>query len=373
MFPALFYFTQNPYNLSSVCVLSESLVNQGSESKGECKMTGGLTIEQESKNAEEVFKQVLEEARKSSGNPEDLAPSTIMAEKPILDKAESTEEETEAETTDSNLSDSIPDFTESKLKDDLTYWKDRFEVVQGKYNAEVPRIAAENKELREQISQLAKTVDDLKLRAKQSETNTSETNSAISTIKAELGDSVAKALSDLIDAKAGNISKSYEEKASNLENRVQDNLKRQALTEKQIYIKDLKTMVPDLEKKNSDPKWRRWLMNTAPLSRGRTYQQLLDEANSSMDAGGVAEIFNSCPVFQNGHTRKEKPNIEDIIEPAKPKPGKHSDVGEKKIYSKAEVDKFRKDVLEGRYARDETTRQKLDAEYSNAFLEDRIR
>lgn len=330
-------------------------------------MAGGLTIEEEVRKAEETFGQIIAEA-KGATNPASAAPEPEGEQVTTPDKTELA------------ASDSIPNIDNEKTKDESKYWKDRFDVVQGKLNAEVPRLHAsnkelsvENKELRGQLSELSKTVERLKSRAEQDDSNASEIQNAIATIKQELGEPAAKALNALIESKTGSIARSYEEKANTIESRIEDSHKRQILTERQTYMKELKSLVPDLEKKNSDPRWLSWLMDIAPLSRGRTYQQLLDEANSSLDASSVAELFSSCPAFKNGNTSKEKPRIEDIIEHGKTKPGKTSGIEEKKIYSKSEVERFRKDVLQGRYNDREKERLALDAEYSKAFLEDRVK
>ena len=101
-----------------------------------------------------------------------------------------------------------------------------------------------------------------------------------------------------------------EEKVSRLEKRVQDNAERQILTEKQAYVNNLNRLIPDWIEKNKNPKWLEWLSSPAPFSRGKTYQQLLDEANSNMDANGVAEIFNAFFVPSNSNGKKA--NIQEI-------------------------------------------------------------
>lgn len=260
-----------------------------------------------------------------------------------------------------------------KVEDENTEtWKHKYDVLIGKYNAEIPRISAENKELKSEIAELQKTIEDVqsKVVVKEASTKKEDVDSAVSIIERELGADVSSALNKLLDSRTGNIPKQYEEKVSRLEKKVENADKRQVLTEKQTYTNTLKQLIPDLVVKNDNPKFLEFLSNVIPFSGGKTYEQRLHEADAQNDASGVSEIFDAF--FTPSKSNGMKHNIEEILEPGKPKPGK-TNVEEEKTYTKAEIKQFNQDVVRGKYTGKDELRQKLEAEYTRAQLEDRVR
>ena len=251
-------------------------------------------------------------------------------------------------------------------------WKHKYEVLIGKYNAEIPRISAENKDLKSQIADLQKAIEDVqsKVTVKEESVKKEDIASSISVIERELGVDVSSALNRLLDSKTGNIPKQYEEKVSRLEKKVENTDKRQMLTEKQTYFNTIKQLIPDLITKNENPKFLEFLSNVIPATGGKTYEQRLHEAEELNDAFGVAEIFNLFYVPSKSNGKKH--NIEEILEPGKPKP-KSPNIEEKKIYTKAEIKQFNQDVVRGKYTGKDELRQKLEDAHTLAILEDRVR
>ncbi len=323
-------------------------------------MAGGLpsVVEKEGKEADELLRQIVE-AQKASENIEKSAPEPEKTQESIPIK-----------------SDSEPKEQQEKIEDENTEtWKHKYDVLIGKYNAEIPRISHENKELKNQITELQNTINDIqtKFNAKIQEEKTVEPNKevdlAISIINRELGTEVSGALSKLLDSKTGNIPKKYEEKVSRLEKQVKDTTERQVLTEKQAYNQTLNRLIPNLIEKNKNTKWLGFLSGTVPFSGGKTYQDVLNEANNNMDALRVAEIFDAFYNPSNG----KKHDIEEILEPGKPKPNKTTSIGEKKIYSQKEIDEFYLDVRRGKYTTREAERMKIAKDIDLAATEGRIR
>ena len=316
-------------------------------------------VEKEGKEADELLRQIVE-AQKASENTEKSTPESEKTPESIPVKSDSEPKEQPEKVEDEN---------------DET-WKHKYDVLIGKYNAEIPRVSHENKELKNQIDELQNTINDIqtKFDAQLQEVRNVEPNKevdlAISIIDRELGTEVSGALSKLLDSKTGNIPKKYEEKVSRLEKQIKNTTERQVLTEKQVYNQNLNRLIPNLVEKNNNPKWLEFLSGIVPFSGGRTYQNILDAAHQNLDALGVAEIFDSfySPSKSNG----KKHDIEEILEPGKPKPNKTSSIGEKKIYSKKEIDEFYLDVRQGKYATKDAERKKIEKDIDLAITEGRI-
>ena len=251
-------------------------------------------------------------------------------------------------------------------------WKHKHDVIAGRYKIDYERIKAEKEGLKSQIAELQKAIEDVqsKVVVKEESAKKEDVASSISVIERELGVDVSNALNKLLDSKTGNIPKQYEEKVSRLEKKVENTDKRQVLTERQTYTNTLKQLIPGLITKNDNPKFLDFLSNVVPFSGGKTYEQRLHEADTQNDATGVAEIFNAfyTPSKSNG----KKHDIEEILEPGKPKP-RSPVVEEKKIYTKAEIKQFDQDVVRGKYNGKDKERMQLEEEYTLARLEGRVR
>lgn len=251
-------------------------------------------------------------------------------------------------------------------------WKHKYEVLIGKYNAEIPRMATENKDLKSQIAELQEAIKEVqsKVAGKEASAKKEDVDSAVAIIKRELGEDVSGALNKLLDSKTASVPKQYEEKVSRLEQKVENTDKRQTLTEKQAYTNTLNQLIPGLITKNENPKFLEFLSEVVPFSGGKTYEQRLHEADAQKDAYGVAEIFNAF--YGAPKSNGKKPDIEEFLEPGKPKP-KSPNIEEKKIYTKAEIKQFDQDVVRGKYTGKDELRQKLEEEHTRAILEGRVR
>lgn len=346
----------------------------------------GLKLEAQIKEAEEALRQAVGGIEDSDKTNDLKATESTDAKQPIPEEKDadvSAEKEP-----GSGLKEPIEEKKAITETGEET-WEHRYNVLKGKEYAEVPRMAAEIRELktekndlRTQLSELQKTITELqsKVSSKENESSAKELDDVFSVIKEQLGEPATDALNKLIEMRAKDIAKitsrSFEDKARELEGKVKENSEKLVYTDKGLYLKELKSLIPELEKKNSSLAWKRWLSKPAPLGRGRTYQDLLDEANSAYDSSGVAEIFTAAAkegIFDNGAHKIPKPNLDEVIEPGSPKSSKTSKFEEKKFYKRSEIDKFYKDVVQGKYSEQEKERLALDEEYTAALLEGRVR
>lgn len=179
---------------------------------------------------------------------------------------------------------------------DAAYWRQRFETMQGKYNAEVPRLHSQVREQGDQLSQLTGRLDQL---TRQAVPPTEQTQPLITANDEE------RFGADLIDAMRRVVrdeTKAYSRRFENLEgvartvsakaDRVGTVEQHLAATREERFYEVLVGAVPDWEAVNVDPRWLKWLAELDPMA-GRTRQQLLDEAMAALDARRVVAAFGA--------------------------------------------------------------------------------
>lgn len=329
------------------------------------------------KSADELVRQMSEDAKKASEIPEKQASLDRPSSTPIPGKSDSVSKEpaTDGEKTQVTTG-------EERIYDrELELWKQRYLTLQSKYDAEVPRYAAEKRELKEENHELSSKIEDLqnKFRGLEENINTKQQsiveNSVVESLTEQLGsESVSNLknfIASIVKEEITRYDKTIQDKVKTVESKVDSGTQKQALSEKQRYIRDLKLAMPDIYEKNANPDWKIWLTSIVPYSRGKSWQDLLDEAHAAYDVDGVMEIFNACPAFKNKNGNG-KPKEGPPVEPPK-RPGSSPVEEEKKYYSKKEYDQFYQDAARGKYVSDEKTYQKLDGEFTKAMLEGRIR
>lgn len=201
---------------------------------------------------------------------------------------------------------------EQKPADDGGEWKrkyealvaevgaDSFKSLQGKYSAEVPRMAAEiraykaeKQDLERQVQELKQQLENVTTPAPQQQ-DTGSIKEKVERIRDEFGDDAADLLAGLIQAQnaGGQQNPTGNDELTTLRKEV-DTLKHERqLTAKQQFDKDLLEAVPDWQAVNVDPAFHAWLAEHDPLS-GAMRQELLDDAAKRLDARRVAAIFNA--------------------------------------------------------------------------------
>lgn len=345
------------------------LANTSNEARSykEVNMAVGLItdrkLEEKEAQAEVAFAEMVK-AQKESENTGIPAPELENTEKTI---------EVEKATEPEKIEGTEKEVVGIKVEDENSEtWKHKHDVIAGRYKLDYDRIKTENEGLNTQIAELQKAIEDVqsKVTVKEETVRNEDLDSRFKRVKEHLGDETAEDLLKLMESKITNIPKQYEEKVSRLEKKVEDTGKRQVLTEKQAYNNTLKQLIPDLITKNENPKFLEFLSDVVPFSGGKTYEQRLHEADAQNDASGVAEIFNAfyTPSKSNG----KKHDIEEILEPNKPKPPK-TNIEEKKVYHKAEIKQFDQDVVRGKYTGRDKERTQLEADHTLAILEGRVR
>lgn len=173
-------------------------------------------------------------------------------------------------------------------------WKHKYNTLQGLFNAEMPKMQAQLRELSGQLGTLSTENQFLKAElAKKPEPTLKEagiiTDADRETFGAELVDLIERATSP-------NVRKTDVDQVLNrikeLELKLGNVSENQASANETAFWKNLTRNVPDWEAINTTDAWKAWLLEVDPIY-GMSRQAGLDVAFNRMDGERVATIFNT--------------------------------------------------------------------------------
>jgi DNA repair exonuclease SbcCD ATPase subunit len=166
-------------------------------------------------------------------------------------------------------------------------WEHKYRSAQGRYNAEVPRLHKQIKELSGEVAQLQQRLDQITATPAQPEI------SPVDELRAKYGEAYGDDLAKDTEALARAIATKELEKAAKrveeLERQMQET---QASGAQAQFFSTLAARVPNWQDVNAEQGWLAWLGEFDPLV-GATRQDVLDYAQSQADADRVAAIFET--------------------------------------------------------------------------------
>ena len=177
----------------------------------------------------------------------------------------------------------LPD---QQKKDDQ--WEHRYKVIEGKYRAEVPRLAADNRELRQKLDALTQELESLKSQA-------TKPNSSL--ISQEDREKYGDDLLDVMKRAAQEQVSAKDQEIAELKRRLDEVNHATTKSVEVGFYDQLGRLAPDWVTINSDENFLRWLDEYDELT-GKTRQDLLSEAEASRDAERVARFFTKWKASQ---------------------------------------------------------------------------
>lgn len=250
--------------------------------------------------------------------------------------------------------------------DGADYWEQRFKVMQGKYNAEVPA-------LQQEVSRLTAEM----AKAKQPAGNAVQR--AVSDLTPEEIEDYGPDLIAIIQRVAGGQASAanpaeLETLKTEIEGLKQNNQRSEqekAEQAREDFFRQLLQRIPDAVEINGLPAFHEWLSHMDTFS-GKERQQLLIEAQTANDAFRAAALFQA---FKDARPASAAPNPDRTIPPENVQPRSTrtdpTPPAEGKWWSNTEINEFYKDVALGkRYTKAEATA--IEQDISDAVAKGRI-
>jgi hypothetical protein len=249
-------------------------------------------------------------------------------------------------------------------------WEQKYKTLKGMYDAEVPRLHADLRDLKAQVDSLRKA----------SETKPAEPAKPAAAEKLVTDADVEAFGSDLIEVQRKVAREVAAEFRGELDAMRAENEKlREQLTSTGTQVSEasfeqrLYRMVPDFEAVNADPKWIAWLNEVDPLLRAPR-SSVAQQAFNRGDAEGVAHYVSMfkqtiAPVEQKADKTEE---LERQLQPNRGATSAPPTSQKGKVYTNADIEKmFRKATELGTKGQIDAAK-KLEAEIDAAFMEGRV-
>jgi hypothetical protein len=263
-------------------------------------------------------------------------------------------------------------------QDDET-WQQKYQTLQGMYNADVPRLNSQLQDISQRSQQMEQLIATMQA-APPPEPTPVPASSLTEAEVDEYGESI-----DIMRKVSQEIAGQYQKQISDLTAtvqqlqgsvvpRVEQIANDQAQNADQVFWSNLTTEVPNWREVNDNQDFQSWLLETDPLS-GLTRQTYLDDAQRNRDVARVSSFFTSwasvtgAKVAQPNRTASE---LEKQVTPGKGRNSGASQSGELKTYTPQDITKFFEKVRTGKFAGKEKERDAIERDIFAAQADGRI-
>ena len=311
-------------------------------------------VEAQLKEIEAIEKQLAEGQNPQPADPEPVEPTEPVDPKPADPAPKPVE--------------SKPAPAEPEVPEET--WQQKYKTLKGMYDAEVPRLHAELRDLKATVESLRKAT----------ETKPAEPPKPAAAEKLVTDEDVAAFGQDLIEVQrkvAREVAQEFRKDIEDL--RAENATLREQLTKTGTQVSEatfeqrLHRLVPDFDAVNTDPKWIEWLNEVDPLIRGPR-KIVAQEAFNRGDAEAVADYVKlfrqaTAPVEPTPQVAEE---LERQIQPSRSASSTQNASPKGKMYTTADITKmFNKVAMLGNQGKVDEAR-KLEAEIDAAYMEGRV-
>lgn len=262
--------------------------------------------------------------------------------------------------------------------DDDPKWKQKYKTLQGMYDAEVPRLHQQVKDLNSELTKLKETVESANKQAEEAKKDAEHErlrNLVTDEDRKEFGDDLIEVQRKVAREETAELLRQLEEIKSenaNLHNLLQQTGSKVSET---TFQQRLHHLVPDFEAVNTDPKWIQWLDESDPLLRAPR-RVVAERAYSEGDAEAVAHFVN---LFRESQAPKQESKkavdqeLESQIQPSKSASAKTPTSSAGKIYTNDQVRSMFVKVTQMNKVGKFDEARKLEAEIDSAYMQGRVR
>lgn len=257
----------------------------------------------------------------------------------------------------------------------------KYKTLQGMYNAEVPRLHAEKRELTNRVQQLEQLIATMNAKPAQqqapaqkliTEQDMEDYGDSIEVMRRVFREEMSSK-----DSEIGELRQLVRQMQGTVVPQVHQLSRSHAVSNEQRFWADLQTAVPDWQDVNGSAEFQSWLLEVDPLT-GIPRQTYLDDAQRNLDVRRVANFFSAwkgmtgVPDARTHREAQPASELERQVAPGKGRSGGSRPQGEAKTYSTDDIRKFFTDVQKGKYRGKEAERDRIERDIFAAQREGRI-
>jgi hypothetical protein len=261
----------------------------------------------------------------------------------------------------------------------------KYKTLQGMYNAEVPRLHSQNRDLQSRVQQMEQLLATLSAQTNSAPPATTEAKTYVTESDvADYGESievmrrVSREEMSSVMQKMSQIEKLLQQLQTNVVPQVQNPAQKQAMSAEQQFWTGLTEVVPSWRDVNNNPDFQSWLLQVDPFT-GVTRQTILEDAQKNLDVRRVGNFFTTwlevtgqANIAQSSERKSPASELERQVAPGKPRNGGAPTGNTAKTYSPADIQKFFEDVRKGKYKGKEAERDRIERDIFAAQRDNRI-
>lgn len=260
----------------------------------------------------------------------------------------------------------------------------KYKTLQGMYNAEVPRLHSQNKELQTRLQSMEQLLATMSAQQSNRANQVADAPLITDRDQEEYGESLdvmrRVTREELIPVaqKIVQLEKFIQQLQANVVPQVQNLAHRQAVSSEQQFWAQLTDFVPDWRGINDNPDFQSWLLQVDPLT-GVTRQTILEDAQKSLDVFRVGNFFKSwleltgqANVAQTNRRQATASELEKQVAPGRSRNTGTPTGTSAKNYSPDDIKTFFNDVRSGKYKGREAERDRIERDIFAAQREGRI-
>ena len=257
----------------------------------------------------------------------------------------------------------------------------KYRTLQGMYNAEVPRLHQQNRELQQRVQHMEQLLASLSAQTPAAPTSPQPAAEKL------ISDADVEAYGESLDVmrrvtreELGSVTQRLAQIEAMLRHvqadvvpQVHAVAQRQQVGAEQQFWADLAAGVPNFREINANEAFQTWLLEADPLT-GITRQTYLDDAQRSLDARRVANFFHTWSGM-NGQSvnRAAGSELERQVAPGRSRSaGMPAASDTAKVYTAQDIQKFFDDVRMGKYRGKDAERARIERDIFAAQRENRI-
>jgi len=260
----------------------------------------------------------------------------------------------------------------------------KWRTLQGMYNAEVPRLHSQNRELNGRVQQMEQLLASLSQQSSQPAQQTQVQPLVTENDVQEYGESidvmrrVTREELYPVAQKIAQLDQIIRSLQTSVVPQVQAVAHRQAMTAEQQFWSDLSGAAPNWREINDDHAFQSWLLEIDPLT-GISRQTYLEDAQRILDVRRVASFFQTwneltgkANVAQNTRRTATASELERQVAPGRSKNTGTPANNNAKTYSPDDIKGFFNDVRSGKYRGREAERDRIERDIFAAQRDGRI-
>jgi hypothetical protein len=263
----------------------------------------------------------------------------------------------------------------------------KYRTLQGMYNAEVPRLHQQNKDLQgriQQLEQLLATMTEAPANRQAQQAPTTVDRLVTDRDVEEYGESidvmrkVSREEYIPVAQKIAQMEQMLQRMQTQVVPQVNHLTQRQAQSAEQQFWAQLSMAVPVWREVNDNPDFQTWLLQADPLT-GISRQTVLEDAQRNLDVERVARFFGTwmeqsgyADIAQNSRQVSSTSQLEKQVAPGRSRNMGAPTGGAGKTYSPDDIRSFFESVRMGKYKGREAERDRIERDIFSAQREGRI-